>query len=152
MLFRSPGPSSGTTTRERYEAHAAEEPCATCHEKLDPLGFAFEHYDAVGQRRETENGAPVDASGTAAHAATRATFTFDEADELLLQLDESGVAARCWARYFAELAFGQRPDADAMAAIEAEVLARGTSTQALWLAVVRSPAFIEPIRDEGGAR
>lgn len=152
LVIMAPGPSSGMTTRERYEAHAAEEPCATCHEKLDPLGFAFEHYDAVGQRRETENGAPIDASGTAAHAATRVSFNFDEADELLLQLDESGVAARCWARYFAELAFGQRPDAEVMAAIEAEVLARGTSTQALWLAVVRSPAFIEPIRDEGGAR
>jgi hypothetical protein len=38
--------------------------CASCHNRLDPLGLAFENFDAIGRWRTTENGRPVDASGT----------------------------------------------------------------------------------------
>ncbi|MEQ8787749.1 MAG: DUF1592 domain-containing protein [Pirellulaceae bacterium] len=53
------------TLRERFAAHRKRADCAGCHEKIDPLGFALENYDAAGIWRETyENGREVDASGT----------------------------------------------------------------------------------------
>jgi hypothetical protein len=51
------------TTRERFEQHRADPACASCHQLLDTLGFAFEHYDAAGRYRDSENGVPIDASG-----------------------------------------------------------------------------------------
>ncbi len=50
--------------RERMAAHRANPVCASCHRLMDPIGFALEHYDAVGRWRTTEAGAPIDASGT----------------------------------------------------------------------------------------
>ena len=55
------------TVRDRLEAHRANAACASCHSRIDPLGFSLEHYDAVGRWRETyENGKPVDASSVMA--------------------------------------------------------------------------------------
>jgi hypothetical protein len=45
------------------EQHRANPVCASCHRRMDPLGFAFENFDAVGAWREKDGGAPVDASG-----------------------------------------------------------------------------------------
>ena len=50
------GPNA--TTRERVEAHTQDPVCASCHEKMDYIGFGFEHYDAIGQFRATENVSP----------------------------------------------------------------------------------------------
>jgi len=49
--------------RERLEQHRANPACASCHNLMDPPGFALENFDAVGRWREYEHGAPVDASG-----------------------------------------------------------------------------------------
>jgi hypothetical protein len=55
------------SVRERMEAHRASPACAGCHKVLDPLGFALENYDAVGQWRSVdESGDKVDASGVLA--------------------------------------------------------------------------------------
>ncbi len=53
------------TMRERMAQHRASPACATCHAKIDPLGFALENFDAVGRWRAHEDGAetPIDASG-----------------------------------------------------------------------------------------
>ena len=49
--------------RARLEAHRANPVCSACHARMDPLGFALEHFDAVGKWREAEGGVPIDASG-----------------------------------------------------------------------------------------
>ncbi len=49
--------------RKRMEAHRANPSCASCHSKMDPLGFGLENYDAVGAWRETDGPDPVDAAG-----------------------------------------------------------------------------------------
>lgn len=60
----SPPPVDPTkTTREQYQDHSADPTCALCHDKIDPLGFAFEHYDQLGRYRELDNGLPIDDSG-----------------------------------------------------------------------------------------
>ena len=53
----------GLTFRQRLELHRRDPRCANCHKRLDPLGFALENFDAVGQWRTTEHGVPVDSTG-----------------------------------------------------------------------------------------
>jgi hypothetical protein len=51
------------TMRQAMVAHRANPVCASCHARMDPIGFAMDHFDAVGQWRDTEAGQPIDASG-----------------------------------------------------------------------------------------
>jgi len=51
------------TMRQRMDAHRKNPICATCHTQMDPIGFALEHYDGIGQWRDTDQGLPIDASG-----------------------------------------------------------------------------------------
>jgi hypothetical protein len=51
-----------TTVRERLEQHRASPTCASCHARMDPLGFALENFDPIGQWRDADNGAPIDAA------------------------------------------------------------------------------------------
>jgi hypothetical protein len=55
--------AEGKTLRERLLAHRANPTCAGCHDRIDPLGFGLENYDAVGRWRETDAGRQVDATG-----------------------------------------------------------------------------------------
>jgi Protein of unknown function (DUF1592)/Protein of unknown function (DUF1588)/Protein of unknown function (DUF1585)/Protein of unknown function (DUF1587)/Protein of unknown function (DUF1595)/Cytochrome C oxidase, cbb3-type, subunit III len=55
------------SVRELMEAHRKNEPCAGCHKVLDPLGFALDNFDAVGEwRTVSESGEKIDASGVLA--------------------------------------------------------------------------------------
>lgn len=64
-LSDSRGSDVPTTMRERMSQHSTDPACASCHQLMDPLGFALENFDAVGQwRTEDETGAPIDASGS----------------------------------------------------------------------------------------
>jgi hypothetical protein len=49
--------------REALVQHRANPACASCHARMDPIGFALENFDAVGQWRDRENSLPIDASG-----------------------------------------------------------------------------------------
>jgi hypothetical protein len=52
------------SVRERLEEHRKSPACASCHKIMDPLGFSLENFDAIGQwRANSEDGAPIDASG-----------------------------------------------------------------------------------------
>jgi mono/diheme cytochrome c family protein len=69
-LEPTPSNVEKTTIRGQLAAHSTSATCAACHRKIDPLGFAFENYDAVGRWRTHEETAagkgaspPVDASG-----------------------------------------------------------------------------------------
>lgn len=54
------------TMRERMQQHRANPVCASCHARMDPLGFALDNFDAIGGWRTTETAArvPIDVSGT----------------------------------------------------------------------------------------
>ena len=52
------------TSREQMEQHRTNPVCASCHTRMDPLGFALENYDGVGKWRTKDVGAVIDASGT----------------------------------------------------------------------------------------
>jgi mono/diheme cytochrome c family protein len=53
----------GASLRDQMEAHRANPACATCHARMDALGFGLENYDAIGQWRTQDGEFPVDSSG-----------------------------------------------------------------------------------------
>jgi hypothetical protein len=76
------------TTRERVTLQTKPAACATCHDVMNPLGFALEHFDAVGRYREKENAKPVDATGRY-ETRNGEVVTFSNAKELAKFLAES---------------------------------------------------------------
>jgi hypothetical protein len=51
------------SVRQMLEAHRANPACASCHARMDPLGFSLENFDAIGQWRTTDAGNSIDPSG-----------------------------------------------------------------------------------------
>ncbi|MEO7891957.1 MAG: DUF1592 domain-containing protein [Vicinamibacterales bacterium] len=51
------------SVRQQLEQHRSNPVCASCHSRMDPLGFGLENYDAIGRWRATEGAVPVDSSG-----------------------------------------------------------------------------------------
>ena len=54
------------TLRDRMELHRENPVCSSCHQVMDPIGFALENFDLVGRWRDTDNGYPVNASSNLA--------------------------------------------------------------------------------------
>lgn len=55
--------SANVTVRQRLAEHRENPACASCHDLMDPVGFALENFDAVGRWRVFDQGLPVDSSG-----------------------------------------------------------------------------------------
>ncbi|MCB1077007.1 MAG: DUF1592 domain-containing protein, partial [Verrucomicrobiae bacterium] len=64
------------TTRERLLAHQEEPQCASCHRKIDPIGFGLENFDAAGQWRTEDSYTAIDANGKIDPKSTK-TWTID---------------------------------------------------------------------------
>jgi hypothetical protein len=64
---------ASASLRQQMEVHRANPACATCHNKMDPLGFGLENYDGIGKWRSMDGKFPVDASGTLPNGKTFAT-------------------------------------------------------------------------------
>jgi hypothetical protein len=102
VVVTEPPPAvAGETTRQRFAKHS-ENACATCHKVFDPLGFAFENYDGLGRYRTTDNGQPVDASGSL--TLSYGFVSFNNATELVSGLAKDEQVQDCvatqWTRYF----------------------------------------------------
>ena len=95
-----PDPKPGQTTRELFSAHS-QNPCATCHKILDPVGFTFENYDAIGAWRTMEVGKPIDSTGTV--SLPSGSISAKNAVDLMKQLASTKEARECmttqWMRY-----------------------------------------------------
>jgi hypothetical protein len=50
--------------RQQLEKHRSNPTCASCHNRMDVLGFGLENYDAIGRWRTVDGKFPIDASGT----------------------------------------------------------------------------------------
>ena len=55
--------TEGLTLRQRLDLHRQKAECASCHDRMDPLGFGLENFDGIGRWRETDNGQPIDNAG-----------------------------------------------------------------------------------------
>ena len=62
-LEASNNPAKPRTVREMLEMHRKNPVCASCHARMDPLGFSLENFDAIGHWRTTDAGSPIDTSG-----------------------------------------------------------------------------------------
>ena len=100
---KPPDPYSGKTARERFGKHSADPVCRSCHSLMDPVGLAFENFDAVGQFRNEENGVVIDARGALPGGPGPATGPA----ELVQQLAGMEAAQACFASHWIELGFGK---------------------------------------------
>ena len=60
-LDESPTAAAAHTLRARLEQHRADATCATCHDRIDPIGFALENFDEMGRWRDSDAGGEIDA-------------------------------------------------------------------------------------------
>ena len=72
--------------------------CNQCHQLLEPLGFGFESFDAVGRYRTEADGSPVDASGSLLPWPNKTAFDFDGVAELAQYLAEAPETLACFAQ------------------------------------------------------
>jgi hypothetical protein len=59
----------GLTFRQQLEVHRRKPDCAACHQRMDPLGFGLENFDAIGRWRDEVSGQKVDATGEMSNGA-----------------------------------------------------------------------------------
>jgi mono/diheme cytochrome c family protein len=95
------------TMREVMEVHRAEALCAACHNRMDPLGLAFENYNALGMWRDQEKKQPIDASGKLINGRT-----FKDARELkkILLTENKLDVYRCLTEKLMTYALGRGPE------------------------------------------
>lgn len=83
--------------RERMETMTAPPECQGCHGVLDPIAFAFDHFDALGVYQELELGLPIDTSGRLTSFEGH-EFDFQDSAELIAQMAATGAFAECFVR------------------------------------------------------
>ena len=136
----SPG-SKSLSMRERVAEHRANPACAGCHNLMDPIGFAFENYDAVGRWRTSESGVPVDASGVMPDG-TKFTNAAD-LQNALLRRPELFVSTLSEKLLIYALGRGVEPfDAPAIRQIVQQASAKDYRFSSLILGIVNSTPFI----------
>lgn len=139
------------TKRERFAAHRNNKGCAYCHETMDPPGFAFEHYDAVGAWRAVDGAFPIDAAGTLV-GTDDADGPFDGAVALAARLAASKQVRRCIATQWFRAAMGRVERAEDKASLEAVYQAfvrAGFDVRELIVAVAKSDSFRHGGFDQG---
>jgi hypothetical protein len=141
---KPPDVTPGVSTRERLTEHETNPSCSSCHSAMDPIGFGFEAYDAIGQFRTTDGGQPVDSSGTI-NGDTDVSGPFNGVVELGKKLASSKTVQQCVARQwfrFSTNRLEQDADGCSMKSISDAFAAAGNSINALPQALVASDAFI----------
>ncbi|MFT3713527.1 MAG: DUF1592 domain-containing protein [Archangium sp.] len=103
-------PLMGTvkTTRDQVTLKTSARDCAGCHTTINAPGFAFGHYDALGQWRTQENGVDIDATGTIRLSGQSVDFTDGLAliDSIATSDEARGSYAKNWFRYSSQRAEG----------------------------------------------
>ncbi len=109
VMADEPQITADATTRQRFAAHSNNPACAGCHAKIDPAGFVFESYDAVGRYRTTENGAPIDTQITLANIAADVDGDYPNVRALLERLAQSKTVGDCYATQWFRYALKRDP-------------------------------------------
>jgi hypothetical protein len=126
------------TTRDEIRILTGQTYCPTCHSNINPPGFAFEGFDAVGRVRETENGFPVETASEMTLDGQRVSF--DGPNELVTLLAGSTEAHSCYVSHWLEFVLG-RPLAEEDKATWDSLAARSLPIADLVVQLVRSPQF-----------
>lgn len=125
------------TLRERIEAATDREECASCHDDINPIGFAFEIYDNESGVQDVDEGLPVDASGAFDG------LPFRDAVELSEQFADSSRVASCVATQWFRFSQGRHETSEDGCAIRnaAVNLQESGDPKEMLLAFITSPAF-----------
>jgi hypothetical protein len=128
------------SVRERLEQHRRNPVCSACHSAIDPFGFAFENFDAMGKWRSTDGKSAVDASGAFADGTK-----FDGPASFRAGLIERRSAyLTTLTQKLLTYAIGRGVGYEDMPAVR-RILRESLSTEYRWssliMAVVRSPSF-----------
>lgn len=144
----SPPPDfrEGETTRQRVTRFTAE--CgSSCHARfIDPLGFALENFDGLGQERKTEKGQPIDTTGS--YPFAEGIQSFADGNELMKIMADSAQVHTCYSKNVTSYALGR--DLIESDRVVLEALAEVSLSQSLKeviVALVREPAF--RLREKG---
>jgi hypothetical protein len=132
------------SAKDRSEAHRKDPACATCHELFDPMGFAFEIYDATGKFRTSDAAGPIDAKVQLTRTAGLDGKTANNAIELTKILSTADEVRDCVARQWMRFALGRDDTRDDEPSLNGAIKAfkdGGAKLPDLVLAVVRSDAF-----------
>jgi hypothetical protein len=131
------------TTRDYFTWKTSMPACAGCHHTLiNPTGFAFEKFDGLGQWRETDRGAPIDASGTLRLGSK--DLAFQSAGELLEALAQEPQVQACYAKNWLQFAYGRREaqgDLRGLGLAAQRLQAGNLSIRDLAVALTERPAF-----------
>lgn len=140
------------TNRQVIEA-LTEQPgsnCAGCHAAfINPFGFPFESFDAIGAFRTQDNGQPVDTSASVQLAD--AQVDVDDALDLVVALAESDAVHRCYAGHWVQYAFGRLladEDATLLDRLAIESADGDISVEDLLVGVVTSQPFLSRATEE----
>ncbi|WP_437283897.1 DUF1592 domain-containing protein [Sorangium sp. So ce406] len=137
---KPPDPYTGATARDRFSQHSQDPVCAGCHQFLDPAGFPFENYDAVGQFRTTENDVQIDASG----GVPGTDVTVSGPIELVRELAENEDVLSCFASRWAEYGYGltlRSEDVCTKTDVTAAFKASGYNVKQLLIELTQTDAF-----------
>ena len=135
------GKDGKMSMRQAMEMHRANPVCASCHSKMDPIGFALENFDGIGQWRDKDNGSAIDSSGKLPDGSA-----FDGAaglrQALLSAHQEEFISTFTEKLITYALGRGVEPyDRPAMRSIMREAAKQNTTIPALINALIRSPQF-----------
>ncbi len=137
-----PDIDENATTRERFAAHSSNPACAGCHALIDPIGFAFENYDAVGAYRDSEFGLAIDVEGKLIGTDVNGSFhgVGGLADKLASSQQVQACFVENWLTY--ALARGMEPQDDCeIDALVENFNLSGGDLNALMRDIVKSRAF-----------
>lgn len=103
-LDGSKASEAGLSVRQQVEEHRRNPACASCHDRMDPLGFALENYDAIGAWRTNDGKDAVDPAGALSHGRTFSTV--EQFKDALLARREEFV--RGFAEHLLSYALGRK--------------------------------------------
>lgn len=129
-----------TTTRGEVALLTGQTACKGCHDTINPAGFAFEGFDAVGQIRENEDGEPLDTTGTLSVPDYGIDLGFGNPIELVQQVASMSVAHDCYASKWLTFAYGRKlTDADTQA--QAQIAVPELSAREVMTAITKTSGF-----------
>ena len=137
----APAGPAPTTMRERLARHMADPSCAACHNLMDPLGFALENFDFIGQWRDAEGGVPVDAHGVFVDGSTLA----GPAGLRQVVLEHSELFVQTFAEKLLTYALGRSLEASDMPAVR-EIVRRAARDEYRMSALALGVAESVPMR------
>jgi len=147
IVVRPPTVDPRLSTRERFAQHTQDPRCAGCHAMMDPIGFLFENYDAIGRWRDVDGGKPVDASGYL--DGTDVDGDLDGVPSLAKRLLTSEQVRECVAQQWFRYAFGRDPTTSADTCTVGALASELARTHGDLRAVMRATVEQELFRSQG---